>query len=59
MKSILARLKVWHLAHRGETVAHVTYLCFTFIEGHGGHAVAAAAVVGFMVIGAISGGQHE
>lgn len=57
----LHRFGAWHLAHKGETVAHLAYLSLTFVEGHGAHAIAAGMVGVFVVIGVIGnviGGSH-
>ena len=50
MHNLIARFKVWQLAHRGETVAHLTYLGATFYEGHGLHATSAGVMVVFVVL---------
>lgn len=57
---LVNRLKMWQLAHRGETVAHLTYLGATFYEGHGLHASAAGVMVFFVVVSVIHGSSsHE
>lgn len=52
------RAVAWHWTHKGETIAHCTYLGATFIEGHGIHAGAAGFVVVFVVLGMLAGGEH-
>lgn len=55
MKNLWHRLCVWHWAHKGETMAHLTYLGATFVEGHGLHAGAAGLVIVFIVAGLVAG----
>jgi len=38
------------LLHKGESVSHLFYLGFAFVEGHGLHAVGAGLVAFFMVL---------
>lgn len=58
LKTLWSRAVAWHWTHKGETMAHCTYLSFTFIEGHGLHAMAAGGVVVFVVLGMLAGGEH-
>lgn len=48
MKAFLLR---HGLLHKGESLSHLFYLSFAFIEGHGMHAIGAGLVVAFMSIG--------
>lgn len=54
MKKMWDKAIHWHLAHKGESLAHLGYLSATFIEGHGMHAVLAAMVVAFIMLGHIA-----
>lgn len=38
------------LLHKGESLSHVFYLSFAFIEGHGLHAIGAGLVVVFIAL---------
>jgi hypothetical protein len=50
IRRLMQKLVVWHWAHKGEAVAHLTYLGATFIEGHGIHALAAGATGLFFML---------
>lgn len=51
---MMQRFREWlyhsHILHRGESVSHLFYLGFAFVEGHGLHAIAAGIVAIFLVL---------
>lgn len=51
MHRIRSYLIAHGILHKGESVSHLFYLSFAFIEGHGLHAIGAALVATFMVVG--------
>lgn len=55
MKNLLHRLRVWHFTHKGETLAHLTYLGAAVFEGHGIYALSAGVLGVFVVVGLLVG----
>lgn len=51
MNAFRAFLTRHGLLHKGESMSHLFYLSFAFIEGHGMHAIGAGLVVAFMTLG--------
>lgn len=49
------------LQHKGEHFFHMSYLSFTYIEGHGLHAKAAGALLIVVIVGIFvrKEGKHE
>lgn len=48
--------KTWHeVQHKGEHFFHMTYLGFTYIEGHGLHATAAGGLFVVVFLGLFLG----
>jgi hypothetical protein len=50
MNSIRSFLVSRGILHKGESLSHIFYLSFAFIEGHGMHAIGAGLVVAFMAV---------
>lgn len=50
MHRIRSYLVTHGVLHKGESVSHLFYLSFAFVEGHGLHAIGAGLVAAFMVL---------
>lgn len=58
LTQIWSRAKARGWTHKGETLAHCSYLSIAASHGTGMYSIAAGAVVVFVVLGMLAGGEH-
>jgi len=58
MKKFIEKIKGKATRKMGEETAHLTYLAFAFLEGHGVHSWAAGALAAFIILSPVLGGEE-